>query len=305
MKILIILILFSFQLFSIELLDRSSNSVDLKIDNINEKYFKLYKSKNGKDFDKEYTEVSVTNGKIKNLEANKYYKLVSEVNELKFWTLAEEPNKAKTNLTFLKANANAIKIKAYIDNADGALLIATLKKDIDKPIDGKSLKIGKFGEINSKIGESFVVGDLKNKEEVILENLKYGIYTFTLVPYNGNGESINFNTNKLKLRETHPQLAVPKQKECEYFKDNVAEIKWNKVEGVKYYEVTVCEDRNCNNVILEYDEANFGDGLEWKLFFEDENKKYYWKIRAVGLYNSSEYSEVMVIDYDYINSAKK
>lgn len=305
MKIVIILILFSFQLFSIELLDRNSNSVDLKIDRIKEKSLKLYKSKNGKDFDKEFTDVSVSNGKIKNLEANSYYKLVSEVDEVKFWTLAEEPKNAKTNLTFLKSNANAIKIKAYIDNADGAILIATLKKDIDKPIDGKLVSTGKFGEIKSKIGESFVVADLKNKEEIILENLKYGIYTFTLVPYNGKGESINYNINKLKLRETHPQLAIPKQKECEYFKDNVAEIRWNEVEGVKYYEVTVCEDRDCNNIILEYDASNFGNGLEWKLYFEDEKKKYYWKIKAVGIYNSSEYSEVMEIDYDYINSAKK
>ena len=305
MKIILLFAVLTLNLFSLEIKDRTNNSVVIKLDNNKKIELKLYESKNGKDFDNSFKVVDVKNGKLSNLKAKTYYKLFANEGEITFWTLDDEPENAKSNVNFIKAKPNNIKLMTYLDDAEGGLLIATLGNKIDFPEDGKEYQVGNYGESNCKIGNSYVVGHFNPKKELILSDLKYGIYKFVLVPFNGRGEATNYKTHKLKVRETHPQLAVPVQKESEYFKENVAEIKWNKVEGAKYYEVTVCEDKNCNKKLIEYDGANFSNGSEWKLFLENEQKKYYWKIKAVGLYNSSEYSELMEIDYNYINSAKK
>lgn len=302
---IILILLFTLNIKAFEIIDRYEDKIKIsKIENT-ENIFYLYQSKNGKDFDREFKEVKISNNELKGLKANTYYKLKSNKSEKKFWTLAEEPKKPGTNITFIKSEAYSIKMKVYYSGCEGALLVMTLNDELDKPIDGTEYKKNKNFKEVPNMKNTFVLGNIKDKEEIKLENLNYGIYTFSLIPFNGNEESINYKIDKNIERKTHPQLPVPKQKECESFKENVAEIRWERVEGVKYYEVTVCKDRNCNNPILEYDKADLGNGTEFTIYLEDEKKKYYWKIKAIGLYNSSEYSEVMEIDYDYINSAKK
>lgn len=305
MKLLLIFLLLTLNIFSLEIESKSENSVELNYNKNKISEFKLFESKNGKSFDSNFINVSPKNGKISNLKANTYYKLEANGESVSFWTLAKEPKNSKSDISFVKAKAKNIKARLYLNNADGALVLVTLGDKIDFPVDGKVYNVGQFGLSNNKIGNSYVVANIKNKEDLNLVSMKYGIYKFAIIPYNGKGESINYFTKNIKQRETHPQLPIPNQRECEYFKENVAEIKWDKVEGALHYEVTVCEDNNCNQKLLEYDGANFGEGADFKLFLENEQKKYYWKIKAVGKYNSSEYSELMVIDYNYINSAKK
>lgn len=306
MKIILLFAVLSLNLFSLEIKDRTSTSVRIEYDKIKGSEFNLFESKNGKDFDNNSKIVEIKNGELSKLKAETYYKLSYNGKEISFWTLAEEPKNVKTNISFKKAQAKGIKLlTSYMDIADGGILIATLGIKIDLPVDGRTYPVGSFGDESCRIGSSYVVGYFNPKKDINLNNLKYGIYKFALIPFNGKGETINYYTDKPKIRETHPQLPIPVQKECEYFKENVAEIKWEKVEGAKYYEITVCEDKNCNSIMLEYNSANVSNGLDWKLFLDDEQKKYYWKIKAVGLYNSSEYNELMEIDYYYINSAKK
>lgn len=302
-----LLIVLSSNLFSIEILDRNTNYVNVRFEKEDIQVYELYESKNGKDFDKNLLQSVKSNGqnlKIEKLKPNTYYKIKGK-KELTFWTLAEKPKKNKESLMFLKAEENAIKIRVNQKDADGVLVLASLKEIIQLPENGKKIEIGKYGDIKNKVGETFIVGNIKGSGEVILPNLKYGIYNFALIAYNGSGESINFSEKKGILHKHHPQLPSPKLKECEYFKENVAEIQWDRVEGTEYYELLVAEDPEFLSVVLEYDNANLGNGTNFKIFLEDETKKYYWKMRAVGIYNTSTYSDYKVIDYNYINSAKK
>lgn len=302
-----LMLILNFNLFSLEIVERNVNYVSIKFDNVDTQVYELYESKNGKDFDKDISQSVKSNGgvvKVNKLKPSTYYKLKGK-KEITFWTLAEKPKKNKESLMFLKADNNAIKLRVNQKDADGVLVLASLKDNISLPESGKKVEIGRFGELKNKIGETFIVGDVKGSGEVVLSNLKYEIYNFALIAYNGSGETINYSEKKGIIQKYHPQLAPPKPKECEYFKENVAEIKWDRVEGTEYYEVIVAEDPDFLNVLVEYENANFGNGDNFKIYLEDEQKKYYWKIKAVGIYNTSSYSDYKVIDYNYINSAKK
>lgn len=301
--------LLNINLFSIEIIERNENNVKVKIDNAEKITYKLFELKNGKVIDKSSARnviLSIKDNAINSLSSGtKYIIEDSKGNKTEFWTLAEEPKKAKTNIMFQKTVANSIKGRVSIKDADGVYLLISTDENLSILQDGKEYSTGKYGENKNKIGNSFVIKKMKNGEDFILENLKYAIYNFKLIPFNGNDESINYFSEKGDIRKNHPQLDIPKAKECEFFKENIANIGWNKVEGTQYYEVSVAEDANFNTIIEEYNGANFNNGTNFKLFLEDESKKYYWKIKAVGIYNSSEYSGLNVIDYDYINSAKK
>jgi len=304
----LLILLLNFNLFSIEIIERENNNITIKTDNIDDLEYKLFESKNGKEFDMlipRIIRLSSKKNKIADLKANTKYLLQDSKSKIEFWTLADEPTKAKTNIMFLKANANDIKGRVNITNAEGALLLVSINEDISNLKDGKEYTAGKYGSNNNKIASSYIIKKMTNGEVFILENLKYDIYNFTLIPFNGSGESINYFSSKTDIRKYHPQLEIPKVKECEYFKENIAEIKWKEVAGTKYYEVSVAKDPNFNDILEEYNQANFNNGTEFKLYLEDESIKYYWKIKAVGLYNSSDFSEFQVIDNNLINSAKK
>jgi len=302
-----LLFILNVNLLSLEIVERNVNYVSIKFEKEDTQAYELYESKNGKDFDKNVLKEVKSNGgvfKIEKLKSKTLYKLKGK-KEITFWTLAEKPKKNKESLMFLKANENGIKLRVNQKDSEGVLVLATLKEIILLPESGKKFEIGKFGEVKNKIGETFIVGDIKGSGEIELKNMKYGIYSFGLIAYNGSGESVNYSEKKGVLHKHHPQLPSPKLKECEYFKENVAEIQWDRVEGTEYYEVLVAEDPDFLSVVLEYDNANLGNGTNFKIFLEDETKKYYWKMRAVGIYNTSTYSDYKVIDYNYINSAKK
>lgn len=234
-----------------------------------------------------------------NFQSNDSFKQLSS-----FTTLEITPIKPASNIIFRKTEPGSIEL-TWRNGMGSRRLVLMRKGDFpDLPSNGMVYNAGKYGSDSSRIGftDTYVIfnGSKPKNHFIKIDSLEYDNYYFNVIEYNGSGNLTNYlpGENRTNPRNKASQLPPPIALEEIVFEDNVAFIKWIGTEGIKYYELQVAKDPSFTSLLEEYTDSDVGSNEEFAIYLEDKNRIYYWRIRAVGKYGRSDYSNIIEVNYN-------
>jgi len=221
------------------------------------------------------------------------------VSKIPFFTLAPEPKKQVSAIAFSNVTESSIKVLFAQGTGEGRIVIASKDKNITKPEDGKTyIANQKFGSADSKIGNGFVVANLKGKQSSVeLKDLIFGTYYFQVFEYNGNGDFINYNLNEGNgnPRSKELKLKTPQVKEPTRITETSFIANWEKVEGATSYVIDIATDAKFVDIDEIYNNLDVGDIDSMDIVDLKSGKEYYFRIKAIKPGNQSNYSETQII----------
>ncbi len=221
------------------------------------------------------------------------------INKTPFFTLAPEPKKQVSALAFSNVTESSIKVLFAQGTGEGRIVVASKDKNITKPEDGKSYNANpKFGSADSKIGNGFIVANLKGKQSSIeLKDLSFDTYYFQVFEYNGNGEFINYNLNdgSGNPRSKELKLKTPQVKAPSSITETGFVANWNKVQGATAYVIDIATDAKFSNIDGIYNNLDIGDIDSMEIVELKSGTEYYFRVKAIKPGNQSNYSEPQLI----------
>lgn len=212
-----------------------------------------------------------------------------------FNTLAPKPSQQASQITFPKVTDSSITVKFLKGNGEGRILVGTKGNKIDFPENGKVYRTSnKFGSTEAQLGNSFVLYDGSDRiPELKIEKLEPGKeYTFAVFEYNGNGKYRNYNLDSFtnNPRSKYTQLNPPEIIEIQEISPGNFLVKWKKVPSAKTYILDLATDKDFNDKLEPYNQADIGDIDTYELSDLEAGNTYYLRLKAIGRGTESNYS---------------
>jgi len=231
-------------------------------------------------------------------------KEIEKLTTIKTNTLAFQPYKPSRGIRIKDTEPGCIEFIWNEGKGINRKIIVSNNKYI-KIKDGNDYKSGnqKYGVEESKVSDgTYVVFDSKSNKDVKgvkLVDLEYKQYYISVIEYNGEGKYVNYNIDSSlnNPKSVYPKLFPPKALPVNNFEENIFSAKWEKVQGSVFYEIQVAKDKNFNEILEEYNNADVSNSSEFDIWVDDMTIEYYFRVRAISNNDKSDYSNVINVNF--------
>lgn len=219
--------------------------------------------------------------------------------EFLFETLVHKPQKQSNLITFSDIMLDKFTVK--FRKGDGTKRLVLIREG-EKPTLPKNgtfysnanTQYGKGENIDGK--GTFVISSGKERDFKITGLNPCTQYFIMVCEFNGEKNKINYLTESIKSNPKSGWTALPPPQvlPAEDITNNSFKARWSKVKGAEIYEIMIAKDKDFSQPVDNYNLVDVGD-IDYFILEEIIPGNYYYKVRANGKRNISDYSKVMEV----------